>query len=101
MRARSAPLSDSGYAAVVSQTCDIAGGPGMRHPLVQACPVRDISVFSTEKVQQIKDHQLSDYVWLSEPPVPGAVWAVDLRTIVPVSKGLLAAQESGRGVRLD
>jgi len=93
VRARSAPLSDSGYAAVVSQTCDIAGGPGMRHPLVQACPVRDISVFSTEKVQQIKDHQLSDYVWLSEPPVPGAVSAVDLRAIVPVSKGLLAAQE--------
>lgn len=97
VRARSAPLSDTGYAAVVSQTCDIAGGPARRHPLVQVCPVRDISQFGTEKIQQIKDLQVSDYVWLSQPPVDGASWAVDLRAMVPVSKGLLAAMEPVEG----
>ena len=96
-RARSAPLSDTGYAAVVSQTCDIAGAPAARHPLVQVCPVRDISAFPAEKIQQIKDHQVSEYVWLNQPPVNGATWAVDLRATVPVSKGLLAAVEPVKG----
>ncbi|CDQ46372.1 hypothetical protein [Mycolicibacterium neoaurum] len=93
VRARSAALSDTGFAAVVSQTCDIAGGPGRRHPLVQTCPVRDISVFPPDKIEQIKNLEITDYVWLSEPPVAGAAWAVDLRATVPVSKGLLAVQE--------
>lgn len=96
-RARSAPLSDTGYAAVVSQTCDIAGGPARRHPLVQVCPVRDISSFPPEKIQQVKDRLVSEYVWLSKPPVEGAQWAVDLRAMVSVSKGLLAAVEPIEG----
>jgi hypothetical protein len=97
VRARSAPLSDTGYAAVVSQTCDIAGGPALRHPLVQVCPVRDISGFPPEKIQQIMDHQVSEYVWLSQPPTDGATWAVDLRAMIPVSKGLLAVSEPVQG----
>ncbi|MFT4042353.1 MAG: hypothetical protein QM673_04245 [Gordonia sp. (in: high G+C Gram-positive bacteria)] len=97
VRARSAPLSDIGYTAVVSQTCDIAGGPALRHPLVQVCPVRDISEFPREKIQQVKDYQVSEYVWLSKPPVEGALWAVDLRATVSVSKGLLAAVEPIEG----
>ncbi|QZT56229.1 hypothetical protein [Mycolicibacterium austroafricanum] len=97
VRARSAPLSDTGYAVVVSQTCDIAGGPARRHPLVQVCPVRDISEFSPEKIQQVKDRLVSEYVWLSKPPVEGAMWAVDLRAMVSVSKGLLAAVEPIEG----
>jgi hypothetical protein len=97
VRARSAPLSDTGYAVVVSQTCDIAGGPALRHPLVQVCPVRDISDFPPEKIQQIKHRQVSEYVWLSQPPVDGASWAVDLRAMIPVSKGLLAASEPVEG----
>jgi hypothetical protein len=96
-RARSAPLSDTGYTAVVSQTCDIAGGPALRHPLVQVCPVRDIATFPAEKIQQVKDRQVSEYVWLTQPPVDGASWAVDLRAMVPVSKGLLAAVEPVEG----
>jgi hypothetical protein len=97
VRARSAPLSDTGYSAVVSQTCDIAGGPGLRHPVVQVCPVRDISGFPPDKIDQIKDLQVSEYVWLSHAPVDGAMWAVDLRAMVPVSKGLLAATEPVEG----
>lgn len=97
VRARSAALSDTGYVAVVSQTCDIAGAPAQRHPLVQVCPVRDICTFPPDKIQQIKDHQVSEYVWLTQPPVEGASWAVDLRATVPVSKGLLAAVEPVQG----
>lgn len=97
VRARSAPLSDTGYSVVVSQTCDIAGGPAKRHPLVNVCPVRDVSAFPTDKIQQIKDHQVTEYVWLTQPPAVGAVWAVDLRAIVPVSKGLLAAHDPVEG----
>lgn len=97
VRARSAALSDTGFAAVVSQTCDIAGAPAQRHPLVQVCPVRDISEFPPEKIQQVKDYQVSEYVWLTQPPVEGASWAVDLRAIVPVSKGLLASIEPVEG----
>lgn len=97
VRARSAPLSDTGYAAVVSQTCDIAGGPALRHPLVQVCPVRDISEFSPDKIQQVKDRLVSEYVWLSKPPVEGVLWAVDLRAMISVSKGLLAAVEPIEG----
>lgn len=93
VRARSAPVSDTGYAAVVSQTCDIAGAPGRRHPLVQVCPARDISGFPLDKIQQIKDHQVPEYVWLTQPPVVGASWAVDLRAMIPISKGLLAVSE--------
>lgn len=97
VRARSAPLSDTGYMAVVSQTCDIAGGPALRHPLVQVCPVRDISGFPPEKIQQIKNFQVSEYVWLSQPPTDGVTWAVDLRATIPVSKGLLAVSEPVEG----
>lgn len=97
VRARSAPLSDTGYAAVVSQTCDIAGAPALRHPLVQVCPVRDVSEFPPDKIQQIKDRLVSEYVWLSKPPVEGAQWAVDLRATVSVSKGLLTAVEPVEG----
>ncbi|MDE8649490.1 hypothetical protein PXH69_31435 [Rhodococcus qingshengii] len=97
VRARSAPLSDTGYAAVVSQTCDIAGGPALRHPLVQVCPVRDISGFQSQQIQQIKDRLVSEYVLLTKPPVDGALWAVDLRAMVSVSKGLLTAVEPVEG----
>lgn len=89
LRARSDDFGDTGYMAVVSQTCDIADGPGRKHPFVQACPVRDISGFRWQLIQQIKDRHVNDYVWLSQPPVDGAVWAADLRVTVPVSKGVL------------
>jgi hypothetical protein len=91
LRARSDAFSDTGYMAIVSQTCDIAGGPGEKHPFVQACPVRDISAFPPQRIQQIKDRHAPEYVWLSQPPQDGAVWAVDLRVTVPVSKGVLAS----------
>jgi hypothetical protein len=97
LRARSDTFSDTGYMAVISQTCDIAGGPGERHPFVQACPVRDIARFSTERIQQIKDRHAHDYVSLTQPPVAGAEWAVDLRVTVPVSKGVLAAADPVEG----
>lgn len=97
VRARSALLSDTGYMAVVSQTCDIAGAPAQRHPLVQVCPVRDVSGFPPEKIQQVKSHHVSEYVWLSQPPLEGASWAVDLRAMVPVSKGLLVVSEPVEG----
>lgn len=97
LRARSDTFGDTGYMAVVSQTCDIAGSPGRRHPFVQACPVRDISVFSTQQIQQIKDRHVPEYVWLSQPPEEGAVWAVDLRVTVPVSKGVLVTAHPAEG----
>jgi hypothetical protein len=91
LRARADSFGDTGYMAVVSQTCDIAGGPGLRHPFVQACPVRDISELPQQRIQQIRDRHAPEYVWLSQPPQDGSVWAVDLRVTVPVSKGVLAA----------
>ena len=84
--------------AVISQTCDIAiGGPGQRHPFVQACPVRNIAEFPPDKIQQIKAGIVVEYVLLSQPPVAGAVWAVDLRAAVPVSKAVLAATQPVQG----
>lgn len=97
LRARSDGFGDTGYMAVVSQTCDIAGGPGLRHPFVQACPVRDIAGFPSEKIQQIKDCHANDYVSLTQPPIAGAEWAVDLRVTVPVSKGVLATANPVEG----
>ncbi|MBB6405081.1 hypothetical protein [Arthrobacter sp. AZCC_0090] len=89
--AASAEIGDTGYFAVVSQTCDIAAaGPGRRHPFVHVCPVRDLgAVFDAQKIQQARDSELVEYVYLTKPPVTGAHWAVDLRVMVPLSKGSL------------
>lgn len=102
LRARSDAFSDTGYMAVISQTCDIAiGGPGQRHPFVQACPVRNIAEFPPDKIQQIRAGNVVEYVLLSQPPVAGAVWAVDLRASVPVSKGVLAATQPVEGFAIE
>lgn len=84
-------ISDTGFFALVSQTCDIAAaGPGRRHPFVQVCPVRDLAaVFDSQKIQQARDGELVEYVYLTKPPVPGAHWAIDLRISIPFSKGSL------------
>lgn len=89
LRARSDTLGDTGHMVVISQTCDIGGAPGKKHPFIQACPVRDVSTFPAQRIQQIKDGYAPEYVWLSQPPKVGSEWAVDLRVTVPVSKGVL------------
>lgn len=96
-------VSDTGYLAVTSQTCDIAiSGPGQRHPFIQVSPVRNIStVFDTAKIQQAKDGQLVEYVYLTDPPVSGEHWAVDLRISVPASKAILAGVAPVRGFLTD
>jgi hypothetical protein len=88
-----ATINDTGYFAIVSQTCDIgATGPGKRHPFVQVCPVRDVGVaFAPEKIQQIRDGEIVEYIYLTSPPECGKNWAVDLRASVPLSKGALIA----------
>lgn len=97
--AAAAEVGDTGYMAVVSQTCDIAAsGPGSRHPFVQACPVRDVgAAFSAEKVSQIREGEVVEYVYLTDPPESGRAWAVDLRLSVPVSKGVLVARQPIEG----
>lgn len=86
-----AEIGDTGYFAVVSQTCDIAAtGPGVRHPFVQVCPVRDLgAAFKAEKIQQSRAGELVEYVHLTKPPAIGGEWAIDLRMSVPLSKGVL------------
>jgi len=88
-----AAVGDTGYFAVISQTCDIgATGPGKRHPCVQICPVRDVgAAFAREKIRQIRDGEIVDYVYLTNPPEGGKIWAIDLRISVPLSKGTLIA----------
>jgi hypothetical protein len=87
-----AEIGDTGYFAVVSQTCDIAAtGPGRRHPFVQVCPVRNLGNFEQQKIQQSRDGELVEYVHLTEPPAPAVEWAIDLRISVPLSKGVLVA----------
>lgn len=97
--AAAAEVSDTGYLAVVSQTCDVvASGPGRRHPFVQVCPVRDVrAVFTPEKVKQIRAGEIVEYVFLSNPPEPGSEWAIDLRVSMPLSKGALAASQPIEG----
>lgn len=91
---RTASIGDTGYLAVVSQTCDIvAAGPGARHPFVQACPIRDVSGMGVDKVEAIRRGETVEYVYLTQPPVPGSDWAVDLRISVPISKAVLVAAE--------
>lgn len=94
-----AAVSDTGYFVVVSQTCDIAAtGPGKRHPFVQVCPIRDVgTAFPREKVNQIRDGQVVEYVYLTNPPEQGKEWAVDLRISVPLSKGALIANKPVEG----
>jgi hypothetical protein len=91
VRARSDAFGDTGYMAVVSQTCDIAvAGPGKRHPSYRR--VRSAtSLRSLETIKQIKSGAVVEYVFLSKPPEGDAQWAVDLRAAVPVSKAVLAA----------
>jgi len=96
--AAAAEVGDSGYLAVVSQTCDIAAtGPGRRHPFVQVCPIRDVGVFSPDKVKQIRAGEIVEYVFLTRPPEPGRDWAVDLRVSMPLSKGALVARQPIEG----
>jgi hypothetical protein len=98
--AAAAEIGDTGYFAVVSQTCDIAAaGPGRRHPFVQVCPVRDLEAasFSPQKLQQARDGELVEYVYLTKPPVPGKEWAIDLRMSVPLSKGSLVGSSPIEG----
>lgn len=92
-------LADTGYAAVASQTCDIAGsGPGARHPFVQICPVRDVGkAFSKEKVDSIRRGEVVEYVYLTQPPLAGSDWAIDLRASTPLSKGVLVTKSPIRG----
>lgn len=94
-----ADISDTDYLAVVSQTCDIvAAGPGLRHPFVQVCPVRDIgAAFSSEKVKQIRGGEIVEYVYLTNPPEPQKEWAIDLRVSTPLSKGALVVNRPIEG----
>ncbi|MBT8163486.1 MULTISPECIES: hypothetical protein [Arthrobacter] len=90
--AATAEIGDTDYFAIVSQTCDIAAtGPGRRHPFVHVCPVRSLTAaFDSQKIQQARNGELGEYVYLTKPPITGAQWAVDLRVMVPLSKGSLA-----------
>jgi hypothetical protein len=89
-RAVRASLSDTGYFALTSQTCDIAvSGPGMRHPFVQVSPLRDVGAAFPEKLSLIREGQVVEYFYVTNPPLPGAQWAVDLRVSVPISKAIL------------
>lgn len=92
-------VADSGYCAVTSQTCDIAAtGPGKRHPTVQICPVRDVgTAFNPEKIRQIRNGEIVEYVYLTNPPEISKEWAVDLRMSAPLSKGVLIAQKPVEG----
>jgi hypothetical protein len=86
-----AHVSETGYMALNSQTCDIVlSSPGNRHPFVQVSPVRDLAVFNKDKIDAIKRGDVVEYVYLSDPPVVGAEWGVDLRVSVPISKRILA-----------
>lgn len=99
-RAVRASLSDTGYYALISQTCDVGvSGPGKRHPFVQVSPVRDIgAVFPQDKVALIRAGEVVEYVYLTDPPLSGAQWAVDLRVSVPISKSLLAGASPVSGM---
>lgn len=90
-----AEVGDTGYLAVVSQTCDIAAtGPGRRHPFVQVCPVRDVGkAFTPQKVEQIRGGEVVEYVFLTSPPEPAQDWAIDLRASIPMSKGALVGTQ--------
>lgn len=94
----SGSVSETRFMAVTSQTCDIVlTSPGDRHPFVQASPVRDLEGFPQDKVAAIIRGDVVEYVYLSDPPIEGAQWAVDLRVSVPVSKRVLAAAAPIRG----
>lgn len=91
-------VSETGYMALTSQTCDIVlASPGDRHPFVQGSPVRDLTVFPQDKIDAIVRGDVVEYVYLSDPPVEGARWAVDLRVSVPVSKRILSKTHPTRG----
>lgn len=93
--AAKATIGDTGYFAVVSQTCDVAAsGPGKRHPFIQVSPVRNIgAAFPADKVRQAREGELVEYVYLTSPPEPGKDWAIDLRISVPLSKGALVTAQ--------
>ncbi|OII06953.1 hypothetical protein [Curtobacterium sp. MCBA15_008] len=79
------------FVAVTSQTCDVVGaGPGARHPFVQVSPVRDLSTWDPAKLQLVRSGEINDWILLTEPPVDGAIWAIDLRASWPFSKTALA-----------
>jgi hypothetical protein len=92
-------VSDTGYSAVIFQTCDIAAtGPGARHPTVQICPVRNVgAAFSPEKISAIRGGEVVEYVYLTNPPEPGQDWAIDLRMSMPLSKRALALERPING----
>lgn len=86
------------YVAVTSQTCDVVGsGPGARHPFVQVSPVRDLSGWNLDKLNQVRSGEINDWILLTEPPVQGAIWGIDLRASWPLSKAALSATDPVAG----
>jgi len=93
------PLSDTGYYAVVSQTCDIAAkGPGSQHPFVQVCPVRDLgNCLKPGQLADVKRRKFVSWIYLTKPPESGVDWAVDLRISIPISKAFLVGVSPVQG----
>lgn len=78
------------YVVIISQTCDVVGtGPGARHPFVQVCPIRDVSDWTADRLEQLRRGKLNGYVYLTAPPQADAQWAIDLRMSWPLAKEVL------------
>jgi len=87
-----------GWVVICSQTCDIAGvGPGARAPFIQVAPVfRFASTTERNTLDMVRKWSIKYLAPLTAPPDDGA-WAVDLRLIMPASKGMLLGKTPRHG----
>lgn len=90
-------MSDTGWAIVTSQTCDIqATGPGERHTHVQVSPVVQLGgQMSAERLKVAKAGMVLELVHLPQFEEDGE-WFADLRISLPVSKGVLVGRTPRR-----
>jgi len=88
-----AAMSESGFAIITSQTCDIqATGPGSRHTHVQVSPVVRLDhEMNPDRLKAAKNGTVVELVHLPDFAEHGD-WFADLRLSLPVSKGVLATQ---------
>ncbi len=83
---------------VASQTCDVSGADtGKQHPIVMAALLTPATLLDPSIVAAARQGR-ADYLIESiykDPSQPSVSWLVDLRMLVPVSKGLLLKRKPG------
>ena len=86
------------YCAVTSATCDLAEAGKPKNPFFQVAPAFDASTsYSEHQWNSIKEGKFTDFVYLTQQPIPDGLWVVDLRVSLPLEKAILCGRQPING----